>query len=134
VVIVSAAPRFDLGQERRPVFFYEFALPRLKGKDRQSLPIEERKAKLEELGTADRRDPVFNEFQNGNRRALGAGGVLGLRLDRQTHRSHYEARKRSRACAKIKLCQEQEFVIGGMVTRYPRRHPVQSGQILNASV
>src|SRR4029077_4821978 len=40
---------FDMGQERPPVFFYAFDLLRLNGKDLQNLPIEERKAKLEEL-------------------------------------------------------------------------------------
>ena len=40
---------FDMGQERPPIVFYAFNLLRLNGKDLQNLPIEERKAKLEEL-------------------------------------------------------------------------------------
>ena len=40
---------FEMGQERPPIVFYAFDLLRLNGKDFQNLPIEERKAKLEEL-------------------------------------------------------------------------------------
>ena len=40
---------FDMGQERPPIVFYAFDLLRLNGKNLQNLPIEERKAKLEEL-------------------------------------------------------------------------------------
>ena len=40
---------FDMGQERPPIVFYAFDLLRLNGKDLRNLPIEERKAKLEEL-------------------------------------------------------------------------------------
>ena len=38
-----------MGQERPPIVFYAFDLLRLNGKNFQNLPIEERKAKLEEL-------------------------------------------------------------------------------------
>jgi bifunctional non-homologous end joining protein LigD len=40
---------FDMGQERPPIVFYSFDLIQLNGKDLQLLPIEESKAKLEEL-------------------------------------------------------------------------------------
>jgi len=40
---------FDMGLVRPPIVFYAFDLLRLNGKDLQNLPIEERKAKLEEL-------------------------------------------------------------------------------------
>jgi bifunctional non-homologous end joining protein LigD len=39
----------DMGKERPPIVFCAFDLLRLNGKDLQNLPIEERKAKLEEL-------------------------------------------------------------------------------------
>jgi bifunctional non-homologous end joining protein LigD len=39
----------DMGRVRPPIVFYSFDLLRLNGKDLQTLPIEERKAKLEEL-------------------------------------------------------------------------------------
>ena len=38
-----------MGQEQPPIVFYAFDLLPLNGKDLQNLPIEERKAKLEEL-------------------------------------------------------------------------------------
>ena len=38
-----------MGQERPPIVFNAFDLLRLNGKDLRDLPIEERKAKLEEL-------------------------------------------------------------------------------------
>jgi len=38
-----------MGQERPPIVFYAFDLLQLNGKDLQVLPVEERKAKLEEL-------------------------------------------------------------------------------------
>jgi bifunctional non-homologous end joining protein LigD len=40
---------FDMGQMRPPIVFYAFDLLQLNGKNLQGLPIEERKAKLEEL-------------------------------------------------------------------------------------
>jgi hypothetical protein len=40
---------FDMGQEKPPIVYYAFDLLRRKGKNLQNLPIEERKAKLEEL-------------------------------------------------------------------------------------
>jgi len=38
-----------MGQEKPPIVFYAFDLIRINGKDLQHLPIEGRKAKLEEL-------------------------------------------------------------------------------------
>ena len=38
-----------MGEQRPPIVFYAFDLLRLNGKDLQVLPVEERKAKLEEL-------------------------------------------------------------------------------------
>ena len=40
---------FDMGLARPPIIFYAFDLLWLNGKDLQNLPIEDRKAKLEEL-------------------------------------------------------------------------------------
>ena len=45
----QALQGFDMGQERPPIVYYAFDLLRLNGKNLQNLPIEERKAKLEEL-------------------------------------------------------------------------------------
>ena len=38
-----------MGQEKPPIVYYAFDVLRLNGKNLQNLPIEERKAKLEEL-------------------------------------------------------------------------------------
>ena len=50
-----------MGQERPPIVFYAFDLLRLNGKDLTNLPIEERKAKLEEFAEkASRGGSVFS--------------------------------------------------------------------------
>jgi bifunctional non-homologous end joining protein LigD len=86
-----------------------------KGKDLRNLPIEERKAKLEELL---KRPPGVIRYSVSftkdieelldRARRLGLEGLIGKRND-----SRYEAGKRTGAWVKIKLHQEQEFVIGG---------------------
>jgi bifunctional non-homologous end joining protein LigD len=45
----QALQGIDMGQERPPIVYYAFDLIRLDGKDLRDLPIETRKAKLEEL-------------------------------------------------------------------------------------
>jgi bifunctional non-homologous end joining protein LigD len=45
----QALQGFDMGQERPPIVFYAFDLLQLNGQDLRNLPIEERKAKLEEV-------------------------------------------------------------------------------------
>jgi bifunctional non-homologous end joining protein LigD len=105
----------DMGKERPPLVFYAFDLLRLNGKDLQGLPIEERKAKLEELlkkppgvirySVSFTKDiPELLE----RARTLGLEGLIGKRAG-----SRYEAGKRTGAWIKVKLHQEQEFVIGG---------------------
>jgi len=111
----QALQGFDMGQERPPILFYAFDLLRLNDKDLQSLPIEERKAKLQELlknppgvirySVSFKRD--IEELLDRSRK-LGLEGLIGKRSG-----SRYEAGKRTGAWVKIKLHQEQEFVIGG---------------------
>jgi len=86
--------RFEMGQERPPIVYYAFDLLWLNGKDLRNSPVEERKAKLEELLK--------------RARELGLEGLIGERLG-----SRYEPGKRTGAWIKLKLHQEQEFVIGG---------------------
>jgi len=111
----QALQGFDMGQERPPIVFYAFDLLRLNGKDLRNLPIEERKAKLEELlkppsgvirySVSFTKDiPKLLDLA----RKLGLEGLIGKRSG-----SRYEAGKRTGAWVKIKLHQEQEFVIGG---------------------
>jgi bifunctional non-homologous end joining protein LigD len=107
--------RFEMGQERPPIVYYAFDLLRLNAKDLQNLPIEERKAKLEELL---KKPPGVIRYsvsfkQNAEEllsraRELGLEGLIGKRLG-----SRYEPGKRTGSWIKLKLHQEQEFVIGG---------------------
>ena len=104
-----------MGLVRPPIVFYAFDLLRLNGKGLQNLPIEERKAKLEELlkkppgvirysvsFTKDVKE-LLSRVQE-----LGLEGLIGKRSG-----SRYEVGRRSGAWIKIKLHLEQEFVIGG---------------------
>jgi bifunctional non-homologous end joining protein LigD len=106
---------FDMGLVRPPIVFYAFDLLRLNGKDLQNLPLEERKAKLEGLlkkppGVLRYSVSFTHKIQELLSRAqeLGLEGLIGKRSG-----SRYEAGKRTGAWVKIKLYQEQEFVIGG---------------------
>jgi bifunctional non-homologous end joining protein LigD len=106
---------FDMGEKRPPIVFYAFDLLRFNGKDLQNLPIEERKAKLEELlkkppGVIRYSVSFTKDIKELLARAqeLGLEGLIGKRSG-----SKYEAGKRTGAWVKIKLYQQQEFVIGG---------------------
>ena len=111
----QALQGFDIGQERPPLVFYAFDLLQLDRKDFRNLPIEERKAKLEKLL---KRPPGVIRYSVSftkdieelldRVRRLGLEGLIGKRSG-----SRYEAGKRTGAWVKIKLHQEQEFVIGG---------------------
>ncbi len=105
----------DMGQVRPPIVFYAFDLLQLNGKDLRNLPIEERKAKLEELL---KKPPGVIRYSVSftkdipelldRTRKLGLEGLIGKRAG-----SRYEAGRRTGAWIKIKLHLEQEFVIGG---------------------
>jgi bifunctional non-homologous end joining protein LigD len=106
---------FDMGQKKPPIVFYAFDLLRLNGKDLQRLPIEERKTKLEELLKKPpgviRYSVSFTEDVKelvSRVRELGLEGLIGKRIG-----TRYEPGKRTGAWIKLKLHQEQEFVIGG---------------------
>jgi bifunctional non-homologous end joining protein LigD len=106
---------FDMGEQRPPIVFYAFDLLRFNGKDLRNLPIEERKAKLEELlkkppGVVRYSVSFTKDIPELLERAhkLGLEGLIGKRAG-----SQYEAGKRTGAWIKLKLHQEQEFVIGG---------------------
>jgi bifunctional non-homologous end joining protein LigD len=105
----------DMGQEKPPIVFYAFDLLQLNGKDLQNLPIEERKAKLEELlkkpsGVIRYSASFTKDIPEllDRARHLGLEGLIGKRAG-----SRYEAGKRTGAWIKVKLHLEQEFVIGG---------------------
>jgi bifunctional non-homologous end joining protein LigD len=111
----QALQGFDMGQERPPIVFYAFDLLQLNGQDVRNLPIEERKAKLEEVlkkppGVIRYSASFTKDIEEllGKARELGLEGLIGKRSG-----SRYEAGKRTGAWVKIKLHLEQEFVIGG---------------------
>jgi ATP dependent DNA ligase domain len=75
-----------MGQERPPIVFYAFDLLWLNGKDLQGLPIEERKAKLEELlkkppGVIKYSVSFTKDIQEllDRARTLGLEGLIGKR-------------------------------------------------------
>jgi bifunctional non-homologous end joining protein LigD len=106
---------YEMGKERPPIFYYAFDLLRLNGQDLRELPVEKRKAQLEQL----LRDPpgvirYSESVEAGGEellhqaRKLGLEGLIGKRVG-----SRYETGKRTGAWIKLKLQQQQEFVIGG---------------------
>jgi bifunctional non-homologous end joining protein LigD len=106
---------FDMGQERPPIVFYAFDLLRLNGKDLQNSPIETRKAKLEALlkkpsGVIRYSVSFIKDVEEllSQARDSGLEGLIG-----KGSGSRYEPGKRTGAWIKLKLHQEQEFVIGG---------------------
>ncbi|HTO03921.1 MAG TPA: DNA polymerase ligase N-terminal domain-containing protein, partial [Opitutus sp.] len=106
---------YNLGQERPPIWFYAFDLLQLNGRDLRALPLTERKAELEQLlkgapplirfssSLGNSPEPLLKQA-----RELGLEGLIGKRPD-----SPYESGQRSGNWIKLKLHQEQEFVIGG---------------------
>jgi bifunctional non-homologous end joining protein LigD len=105
----------DMGQKKPSIAFYAFDLLQLNGKDLQSLPIEERKAKLDELlkkplGLIRYSVSFTKDVQEllSRARELGLEGLIGKRSG-----SRYEPGKPTGAWIKLKLHREQEFVIGG---------------------
>jgi bifunctional non-homologous end joining protein LigD len=106
---------YELGEQRPPLCFYVFDLPRLHGKDLRKLPLSERKEQLRALlenapstlrYSASLEGDVQALLQQAQR--LGLEGLIGKKRD-----SHYEAGQRSGSWVKVKIVREQEFVIGG---------------------
>jgi bifunctional non-homologous end joining protein LigD len=115
---------FEMGQERPPIFYYAFDLLRLNGKDLLDLPIETRKSKLEELlkqvpGTIRYSASLGTNAEKllDQARQFGLEGLIGKRVG-----SPYETGSRSGSWIKLKLQQEQEFVIGGYTEPAGARH------------
>lgn len=105
----------DSGSERVPVYYYVFDLLKHKGDDLTGLPLEERKAKLEQLirgaGDAVRYSASLGGEAGPLLERAAAHGLEGLIAKRAG--SRYEPGARSGAWLKLKLHREQEFVIGG---------------------
>ena len=106
---------YDLGDKRPSIVFYAFDLLRLNGNDLRSRPISERKSELEKLLKKAPENVRFSASLEGDvhtllqsAREVGLEGLIGKRKD-----SKYEDGKRSGAWIKLKISNEQEFVIGG---------------------
>ncbi|MCD6049600.1 MAG: polymerase LigD, ligase domain protein [Verrucomicrobia bacterium] len=104
---------YDLGTERPPIAYYVFDVLRLNREDTRALPLTERRTKLENLKVSGivRLSPTLGsegEELLEQARKLGIEGLIGKREG-----SVYESGQRSGAWIKLKLLQEQEFVIGG---------------------
>jgi bifunctional non-homologous end joining protein LigD len=105
----------ELGQERSPLFFYAFDLLQLNGESLVELPLLERREKLAHL-LRDAPEVIRYSDSLGtdakrlltHAKKLGLEGLIGKRTD-----SRYEIGKRTGSWIKLKLRQEQEFVIGG---------------------
>jgi bifunctional non-homologous end joining protein LigD len=125
----NGIPRFQLLQSRinlsrnadiaraeaaTPVVFYVFDILYANGTDLRSRPLAERKGHLlAKVVPSDTIRLVTHVEEQGKEleasaRAIGLEGVVGKRLD-----SRYEAGIRSRNWVKVKVVNEQEFVIGG---------------------
>src|ERR1700724_893502 len=105
---------FDMGEERPPIVFYAFDLLRLNGKNLQALPIEERKAKLEELLKKPPGVIRYSvSFTKDVGELLSRAGKLGLEgLIGKRAGSRYEAGRRTGAWIEVTLDQAQELLIG----------------------
>jgi bifunctional non-homologous end joining protein LigD len=121
---------FDLGQMRPPIFFYAFDLLRFNGQDLRDLPIEQRKSKLESLlqespGTIRYSATLGTDGKKllEQARRFGLEGLIGKRAG-----SLYETGRRTGSWIKLKLLQQQEFVIGGYTQ--PAGSPQYFGAIL----
>lgn len=106
---------YTLGQQRPPLLFYAFDLLRIDGTDLQKEPLEQRKARLEQLlksppSLIRYSGPLPGSASDLLKQVdkLGLEGLIGKRTG-----STYEAGSRGGAWIKLKLHHEQEFVIGG---------------------
>jgi bifunctional non-homologous end joining protein LigD len=106
---------YELGEKRPPIYFYVFDLLRLNGEDLTGQSLIDRKAKLATIlknqdGIIRYSGSLGSDATKLLKRVqkLGLEGLIGKRAE-----SVYEPGKRSGAWIKLKLRQEQEFVIGG---------------------
>ncbi|MGI8965074.1 MAG: non-homologous end-joining DNA ligase, partial [Limisphaerales bacterium] len=103
------------GEKRPPICFYLFDLLNLEGKDLKNSPLRDRKKILQSLLSPQAEPARFSADLKGDPEQLlaeirkhGLEGIIAKRLD-----SKYETGRRSGAWSKIKVINEQEFVIGG---------------------
>ncbi|HWB05654.1 MAG TPA: non-homologous end-joining DNA ligase [Verrucomicrobiales bacterium] len=115
---------YDIGSERPPILYYVFDILQLNGRDLTTLPLAERKAILEKLLKKEKGALKYSTTlgHDGTKllekaRELDIEGLIGKRPD-----SIYEVGSRSGAWIKLKIHQEQEFIIGGYTDPEGARH------------
>lgn len=106
---------YELGQEKPPLCYYVFDIISLGGKSQTQQSLDERRKRLRTLlgassellrfsaSLGDDATPVLKEVQK-----HGLEGIIGKRKG-----STYEPGRRSGEWIKLKVLQQQEFVIGG---------------------
>ena len=100
---------------RAPVYYYVFDLLQAGGKSLTAQPLERRKELLQQL-TAEAAEPIRYSGEIGGDaeallkqvRRLGLEGIIG-----KLRNSVYEPDRRSGVWVKLKVLNEQEFVVGG---------------------
>jgi bifunctional non-homologous end joining protein LigD len=115
---------FQNHEHRPPLAYYLFDILALDGRDLTHLPLSERKDHLATLLATPSEALRLSPFLKGSYATLlaqvrkhGIEGLIGKRPD-----SKYEPGRRSGAWIKIKVLQEQEFVIGGYTPPAGSRH------------
>jgi bifunctional non-homologous end joining protein LigD len=105
----------EKGEQKPPLYYYLFDLLHLNGSDLRSQPLEERRDRLQNLlqdAPEDLRFSVSFEAEINEllekTRSFGLEGLVGKQQG-----SQYESGRRSGAWIKLKVVQNQEFVIGG---------------------
>lgn len=106
----------EMGTARPALYYYAFDLLEVEGRDLKPRPLEERKEALRKL-LEEAGDPIrFSAPIEGKVEALlekvrklGMEGLIGKRAD-----SEYTPGARSKSWIKLKVSNEQEFVIGGV--------------------
>jgi bifunctional non-homologous end joining protein LigD len=106
---------YEVGETRPPLFYYAFDLLSLDGADCRDRPLTERKNALEKLLEGAPDIIRYSASLTGDIKVLMAkASELGLEgLVGKKANSAYESDRRSGAWVKIKLTNQQEFVIGG---------------------
>ncbi len=103
------------GQKRAPICYYAFDCPNLDGKNLQELPLHRRKEILQSIIRKEDEPIRFSANIHGDpKKVLAQVQKLGLEgfIAKEIH-SKYEPGRRSPCWQKIKISNEQEFVIGG---------------------
>jgi bifunctional non-homologous end joining protein LigD len=106
---------YEIGETRPPLFYYAFDLLLLNGVDCRDNPLTERKGALAKLLEGAPDIIRFSASLTGDikvlmakARELGLEGLVGKKSN-----AVYESGRRTGAWVKIKLTNQQEFVIGG---------------------